>query len=203
MSKTLSAKDIATNRARIVATAARLFAEEGAATVTMRRLASELGMSRTTPYSYFRDKAEIIDCIRIDALNRLCAAYRAALESEREPLRRLSAMAHAYVRFALDEPHGYRVLFDLRDGLTTPNPDVNTAVARLTEISHAPLRACVEAGLMRGPVEEVNLATWSALHGLISLHLSGRLPPGHTVWSLLPLVLEILGTGLIPRGNEK
>jgi AcrR family transcriptional regulator len=196
MNKPLSSDDIAANRDRIIAAAARLFAEEGAGAITMRRLAAELGMSRTTPYTYFKDKAEIIDGIRIDALDRLTAIYRAIFAAEPHPLKRLAAMGEAYLAFALAEPNAYRVLFDLKDGLEHDNPEVAAAVARLTEASHEPLRACVEAGWLRGPVEEVNLATWSAMHGLVSLHLSGRLPPGHTAQSLLPLIREILGAGL-------
>lgn len=201
MNKPLSSDDIAATRARILAVATRLFAEEGAAVVTMRRLAAELGMSRTTPYSYFRDKAEIVDCIRVIALDRLTQAYREAIDAETHPLAKMAALARAYVRFALDEPNAYRVLFDLREHLNEVGPEVIEAVRRFSEVGLAPMRACVEQGLLRGPVEEVNLVTWSCLHGLVSLHLSGRLPPGQSAENLLPLMLEMMGRGLIPNGE--
>ena len=162
----------------------------------MRRLAVELGVSRQTPYNWFRDKADILDHIRIRALEGLSARYEDAIASNPTPLSRLGAMARHYLDFALSDPDTYRVLFDLRAGIGTSNPVVDAAVARLVAVGRGPLRDCVEAGIFRGPAEEVDLSCWAALHGLVSLHLSGRLPSGWTAERLFPFLMEIIGAGL-------
>jgi len=198
MNKPLSTGDIEAARERVIVVAARLFSEEGADAVTMRRLAAELGVSRQTPYNWFRDKADILDHIRVRALERLTARYEQAIAENPDALSRMAAFARHYVDFALSDPHTYHVLFDLRTGISEHSPAVAAAVARLSETGRGPLRECVEAGLLRGPVEEVDLSCWAALHGLVSLHLSGRLPPGWTAGRLFPFLMEVVGAGLKP-----
>ncbi len=48
-------------RRRVVETAVRLVDEHGLEALSMRKLASELGASQMTPYTYVRDKDELLD----------------------------------------------------------------------------------------------------------------------------------------------
>ena len=56
MPRVLSESDVADFRERLCDVAEKLFAEKGPDAVTMRQLASELGVSPMTPYRYFADK---------------------------------------------------------------------------------------------------------------------------------------------------
>ena len=59
MPRVLSKDDVADFRDRLCEVAARLYAVKGVGGVTMRELASALGVSAMTPYRYFHDKEEI------------------------------------------------------------------------------------------------------------------------------------------------
>ncbi|MEO8560186.1 MAG: helix-turn-helix domain-containing protein, partial [Rhodospirillales bacterium] len=58
MPRVLTDSDVADFRQRLLDAALRRFAEEGTSGISLRRLASDLGVSATTPYRYFHDKDE-------------------------------------------------------------------------------------------------------------------------------------------------
>lgn len=100
-------------RRRLCDVATRRFAEQGVAGVSLRGLADELGCSRATPYRYFRDKDEILAVVRAQAFSDLAAACNEAGARESDAERRLAAIGRAYLRFSREEPHAYRVAFEL------------------------------------------------------------------------------------------
>lgn len=56
------------SRSQVVSEARRLGAEEGSEALTMRRLADALGVTPNTLYTYFPDKAAILDAVLDDVL---------------------------------------------------------------------------------------------------------------------------------------
>ncbi len=87
-------------RGRLAAAALALVEREGREACSLRRLAAELGVSRTTPYTYFPSKEALLDAVRIAALEQLSAACAEALRAETLELR-LRGVGRAYVGFAL------------------------------------------------------------------------------------------------------
>ena len=90
MPRTLTEHDVAEFRERLCELATRRFSERGAEGVTMRALADEAGCSRTTPYRYFKNKAEILAAVRTTGFRRLADAARNVghpLTSSRTPAR--------------------------------------------------------------------------------------------------------------------
>jgi len=190
----LSAGEIAAFRARAVEVAMRLFAEHGYEGVTLRTLAAELGVSPMTPYRYFADKDDIVASVRALAYERLADASEAAVEGVHDPLGRLLALARGIVRFALDQPHAYRHLFEL----TQPDaPPVGSAVpaGRAWTALHGTVRGAVDAGVLAGDPDTVAHLLWASLHGLVALHLAHKLVIGRTLDDLLDPMLEGLIRG--------
>ena len=109
-----------TRREEIIAAAKALFLEEGVRATTMRRLADRVGVSAPALYLYFKDK----DAILIELCDRIFSRLLARIEEiEREPLpacQRLRRMGEAYIRFALENPDEYRIMF--LETATTPEP---------------------------------------------------------------------------------
>ncbi len=89
MPKNLSEQDIAEFRERLCDVAEHLFATRGPEAVTIRQLASVLGVSPMTPYRYFADKDAILAAVRARAFDR----HAAALEQAYRRLRRRPAAA--------------------------------------------------------------------------------------------------------------
>src|SRR5258708_24215541 len=105
MPRVLSDTDVADFRDRLCEAAERLFAERGPDAVTMRQLASELGVSPMTPYRYFEDKDDILAAVRTNGFNRFALALETARNSTSGARAIGSAAGKAYVEFALANPH--------------------------------------------------------------------------------------------------
>jgi AcrR family transcriptional regulator len=76
--KNLSDDDIAQFRDRLCDAAEHLFAEHGPDAVTIRQLATDIGVSPMTPYRYFKDKEAILAAVRTRAFDRHAEALERA-----------------------------------------------------------------------------------------------------------------------------
>jgi len=168
--------------------ATRLFAEKGYDGVTMRALATELGCSPMTPYRYFENKDEIFEAVRHAAFDRFADRLEAAAASATDPLRRLRALCRGYVRFALDEPHAYRIMFELDppDGTSAPGNDE----ARAWFAMRGAVADAIEAGVLVGEPDVLAHLYWSNVHGLVALHLAGKLVLGRDLEELVEAFME-------------
>jgi len=179
MPKTLSADDIQQFREAMRRIAENAFATRGAQGVTMRELAKELGCSAMTPYRYFRDKEEILAMVRAAAFNRFAARLEAAARSipASAPPIEHSAVSRAYVDFALDEPHAYRLMFDQTPQQQGAYPELAAASRRAWHLLEAHFAQLVEAGILEGDPRLIGYAYWTSLHGFTMLALANQLPP--------------------------
>lgn len=174
MSRELSDQDVAAFRVRLVEAATKLFQTQGVEAVSLRNLAAETGCSRSTPYRYFKDKGDILTAVRIAAQERLTEHTRAALANAKTVRQQLQAVADAYVHFALEEPDLYFLLIGSPAGRAQRTPDFVTAVNSYRRVADAPLVEAHAQGLMKSDINEYAHVFWSALHGLVSLHLTGN-----------------------------
>ena len=175
MAKPLSSEDVSTFRARLCAVAERLFAEHGVENVGIRQLAQALGCSPMTPYRYFRDKDEILAMVRATAFNRFAQRLEAAALAA-DPASRGTALSDAYVSFALDEPHAYRLMFDVAQADDAAHPELAAASQRAWRLLGAHFEPLVAAGRLEGDPRLIAYAYWASLHGFAMLALANQLP---------------------------
>jgi AcrR family transcriptional regulator len=173
MPKTLSSDDIQQFREAMRRVAENAFATRGAAGVTMRELARELGCSAMTPYRYFRDKDEILAMVRAAAFNRFAARLEAAARTAPETDH--SVVSEAYVAFALDEPHAYRLMFDQAQPAGV-YPELASASQRAWRMLGTHFEQLVAAGILEGDPQLIGYAYWASLHGFTMLALANQLP---------------------------
>ena len=100
---------------RLLEAAARVLAEEGRDAVTARRLASEIGTSTMAVYTHFGSMDELLLHLWREGFARFGAALDGP-PTTADPVADWVAQGWAYRRFALDNPHLYRVMFG--DGLS-------------------------------------------------------------------------------------
>ncbi len=176
-------------RDEICDAATRLFAERGYDGVTMRSIAAELGCSAMTPYRYFAGKGEIFSMVKADAYGRFADAQEQAATGTDDASERLSILARAYVEFAVAEPDAYRIMFELAQDDDGDHEEVQTQSQR----AWAPLReavgAAVAAGLIDGDADDVAHLYWAQVHGMVTLHLAGKLKLGRTLEEILGAML--------------
>jgi AcrR family transcriptional regulator len=191
----LSSDEVQAFRDRICDAAARLFAERGYEAVTLRSIAAEVGCSAMTPYRYFAGgKDEIFAVVRAASFREFADLSEASAEGIEDPWQRLLAGGRAYIRFALERPDQYRLMFEL----TQPHSD-HPEVVREGERAWAPLRdnvqRAIDAGLLAGDPQTVAHVFWAGVHGLVSLHLAGKLQVGRSIEDLIEPVLTTLALG--------
>ena len=177
MPRNLSSAEVDAFRARLCAVAQKRFAKQGVDGVSMRQLAEALGCSPMTPYRYFRNKEEILAAVRAAAFDRFASALEEAARKTRGDLRAGGqAMGEAYIRFALGDPDAYRLMFDLSQPHPDRYPELVRASARARHMMSAALEALVKAGIFVGDAQLLGYVFWATMHGLVVLHLAGKLP---------------------------
>ncbi len=184
----LSQSEVDAFRDTLCAVATERFAERGYEGVTLRGLARDLGCSPMTPYRYFENKAEIFAAVRTAAFARFAQALQDALYESPSPAKSLPALCHAYVAFALAEPHAYRIMFELDQGDSGPEPretDLRSWTLMRTAVEHA-----VSVGMVEGDPEILAHLFWANVHGLVALHLSGMLVLGRNLEELIEALIE-------------
>ena len=162
------------DREQLIVTTARDLAEaEGWDAVTTRRLAAKIEYSQPVLYSHFSGKEAIMAAAALEGFTELAAHLHQARAETRDSHRALTRIAEAYFEFADRKPALYDAMFTLPTKLPFASPD-----------SPAPLKdAFAEFFIAVGSlVSESEAGTytetfWSALHGLITLERSRRLPP--------------------------
>ena len=179
MPRVLSESDVADFRERLCDAAEKLFAEKGPDAVTMRQLASELGVSPMTPYRYFTDKEDILAAVRTNGFNRFAGSLESALANTQGSAKaKSSAVGEAYLNFAFEHPQTYKLMFDLNQPHEQDYPELVAAASRANAMRSAYIKGLVEAGVMEGDPEEIGRMYWAATHGAVTLELAGKLPKG-------------------------
>lgn len=177
MPRPLTEEDVADFRDRLIAVAEVLFAEQGPNAVTLRQLATALGVSPMTPYRYFRDKDHILSAVRAHGFNRFAETLEAAYESGGDPLSRSAAVADAYVDFATTHPAAYRLMFDLSQPGDDDDRELLAASHRARASLYRHADGLIGAGLITGEPKMVGHMMWACLHGALVLQMAGKLSP--------------------------
>jgi AcrR family transcriptional regulator len=127
-----------------------------------------------TPYRYFRGKEDIFAAVRAGAFRRFADAQERAYAAERDPERRLRALARSYLVFAGDEPHAYRIMFEMNPlGSGEQYPELAEQQIRGWQPLERAVAAAVDAGVLAGDPTHLAHVFWAGIHGVVSLHLAG------------------------------
>lgn len=167
-----------TRRAEILEAAKSLILSEGPERATIRNIAARLGISSTALYLYFPDRDAIMRELCDQAFNLLVASFEAIAAEERAPLDTLRGLMEAYVRFGLDHPTEYNLVFMLKQAM--PDDAVH-CTAPLSEVpgtlgaqAFAAIRGVVthlvenNVFIQDNPTKLAELI-WMAGHGMVML----------------------------------
>lgn len=166
-----------TSTARRIADEARaILAAEGSAAVSMRRVATAVGITPMAIYRHYPDRDALLDALAGELFDELGAAWSV----EREPEAFDTAVAEAidaYLDFALREPRLHAFLFtEPRAGARRFPTDFAGASSPTLAVLTGLLDAGVAAGRLREhPRMERALLIAAQLHGLVQLYHGGRI----------------------------
>ncbi|MBW8793158.1 MAG: TetR/AcrR family transcriptional regulator [Streptomyces sp.] len=161
-------------REQLIVTAARELAEtEGWDAVTTRRLAAEIEYSQPVLYSHFKGKDAIMAAVAVQGCADLAVELRAARASATGTREALAAVAATYTSFAGRRPALYDAMFTHLVDLPFATPEAPEAL----QAAFAEILGAVEPITADGEHAGILTETfWAALHGLVTLMRSGRLP---------------------------
>ena len=191
----------ASRRGEILAAAKHLFAVEGVAHVTMRRIGAAVGVSPTALYMHFADKDAMLTAIAQDTFSELLDRLEHSQVPGLAPCAQFRIGLRAYIEFGLERPDEYRLTFMNRslerqqakvtDTLEMADRSFAILQDRVTELTHA--------GLFNAPgsATQTAEAIWAMLHGVTALLLDQadhlRTPRSE----LIDAALELLEAGLV------
>jgi AcrR family transcriptional regulator len=106
------------SRERILNVARTLFAEYGYRSVSMRKIATELGYSHGSLYYHFKEKAELFSALVAEDFGMLLRMVQDILkeaEEDRDGIKQLEKLMFEFIRFGLNHPHHYEIMFLITD----------------------------------------------------------------------------------------
>jgi AcrR family transcriptional regulator len=165
-------------RRRLLDASATLIAAEGLGALSMREVSRRAGVSHQAPYHHFSDREAVLAALAEEGFAALADAMHGASASIADPRARLDAACVAYVRWALEHPAHYAVMFrpelvDL-DRFAT----LQAQGARVWDLLVDLLIGGISAGWLGiGEAEVTAMWVWSSLHGAAQLVVDGPLPP--------------------------
>ena len=160
-------------RAALLDAAAALLAEHGVAGLSLRDCSRHAGVSHAAPYRHFASKEALLAALASQGFGWLYAAGMAAMAPHSDPVTRLDAYGHAYVRFALTHPHHFRLMFTSEIAPAAPPPSDQGGESAYVLLRDA---AAAVSGSRDDP-DLVAVSYWSRPHGLAMLLLDRRIPP--------------------------
>ena len=98
-------------RERIKETAWRQIAEKGAATLSLRAIARELGITAPAIYNYFPRRDDLVTALIVDAFTSFGQAQKESDQPGRSPAERLRILGMAYRDWAMKYPQRYHLIF--------------------------------------------------------------------------------------------
>ncbi|PCI87938.1 MAG: hypothetical protein COB24_04150 [Hyphomicrobiales bacterium] len=195
MAKILTEEQKLEKRNRLIELATSILERDGEAGLTARGLAREAGISRTTPYLYFKDKEAILNGIRLQILNRIIAKFKQV--DEKKPLTQMQLFGEIYTIFGLEHPELYRLVFTSDFSLRPMLPELQQALNSFQSLMMSPMQKAYDAGLIRIPPDRLNLVLWSCTHGLLSFAHSGLIDKQTVLPQLRQDIGHILSQGFL------
>ena len=156
---------------RLLASARRLLAEQGADGVSLRRIALDCGVTPGAVYRHFASKQDLLERVTAAAFSGLEASlWRAMARYPTGSVERLAELGRVYVQYARDHPEDYQLMFSLTG---ERRPVESLPAYTVVKIVDECVADSIAAGtLIDGDPRMISLLLWARLHGLITLFRS-------------------------------
>lgn len=196
---------------KILAAARELFATHGFEAVTLRKIAERIEYTPAAIYGHFKDKDELVRTLCVRDFDDLAAIVR-PMAAIRDPIERMAAVGRAYVRFALEHPNQYRLMFMTPSGVE-PDEEALERKGDPHRDGYAFLRLAaqeaIDARRIRGGARDAELVTqtvWAAMHGVASIEIAFH-GDAWIDWAAIErrvdLMIEVVLAGLTQASSPK
>ena len=185
-------------RAALLARAVEVVDERGAADLSLRELARDVGVSHAAPRRHFADRQALLDALAFEGFDRLGEDLRAAVDRAGSAFdARLEELARAYLAFATHHAALLELMWAAkrRQESDALHAAANHSLATMLDVI-ADAQASGE--LAPGDRERVAIPIFATLQGLTAMANGGMLD-AEQVDEALTVAIEQLLDGLRPR----
>lgn len=173
-------------RQQILTAARHLFLSEGLSSISMRRIAADIGVSATAIYRHFRSKDELLDDLAEEGFALLEIFLRRGVQADgslngqaRAPgdsVQAVVQLTRDYLAFALEHSRYFELMFlKPRKNQRRFPQDFKQKKSKSFLILQELVTACIREEVFRGDdAMDVTLTIWAHLHGLVCLNWLGR-----------------------------
>jgi AcrR family transcriptional regulator len=161
----------------LVGAALGIVERQGPEAITLREVASAVGVTHGAAYRHFEDKTALLAAVAEDGYRKLTERLRVASASDpRGPRARLESLAATFVAFAMDHPAHYRVMSGPRLNEEGRFPLLEESIQEAFQFLTAEITRGQEDGVFRpGVPRDHAVAFWAFGHGFADLVLHRRL----------------------------
>ncbi|WP_298547857.1 TetR/AcrR family transcriptional regulator [uncultured Aquimarina sp.] len=163
-------------KALILDTATRQFSTLGYSKTTIRSIAKEIEYSPRTIYLYFKDKDALLYEISVKAFTLFKKEFESVL-SIKKPIDRLKQLNQRYVKFAIEHPAYYDLMFILNEPMQSDQTESGWDIGMSAhQILLDIITDCIKDGYFKNMnAEAVAFSIWSYVHGMVSLKIRNRM----------------------------
>jgi AcrR family transcriptional regulator len=144
-----------------------------------------------TPHRHLEPRASIYARVRTEAFRRFADRQEAAAAQAKDPRERLRLLGEAYLDFGREQPEAYRVMFEMKQARADRYPELEAEQRRSFSYLLATVQELLASGAVSGDALTLAHLFWAQVHGIVSLHLAGKLSLGRTLDDLRPFSLRI------------
>lgn len=159
----------------ILRAAKDIFFEKGYAQTSIRNIADRIEYSPGTIYLHYKDKDSIFHALQQEGFKLLRQQF-GVLQVVADPFERLKSMGRLYLKFAMENPEYYDLMFVIRAPMNVLEEEAcwdegQSSFNVLVSVVHE----CIAQGHFKGhDAEEMAYVIWSTMHGMATISIRGR-----------------------------
>lgn len=195
-------------REAVLEAAHKLLELEGINSITLRRIAREVGVSQNAPYSHFKDKTALLEALAADGFHGLLNSMSESSASYSTPSDHLQAIGKGYVTYALSNPALFKLMFDMQQSATSESIALQTVSSQSFQVLRDAVANVQESKNQDGADGLIaSISAWALVHGLSVLLIENKLSANPEVQSLkssdiIEQSTKIFTQGLINFGSN-
>jgi AcrR family transcriptional regulator len=158
-------------RAEVVEKAMDFLNREGISKLSLRRIATELGVTHQAPYHHFKSKSDLVSEIQLRAYRTLNEKFDEVMMSEDDPFRAFQRLGIEYIWHCVRTPAFFRSM----SSMIPPTQAVVSEMKRCDSLIETIARRACQASGREVSVKNLRVTCWSSAHGFAALYLGGQI----------------------------
>ncbi|MCA9891207.1 MAG: TetR/AcrR family transcriptional regulator [Anaerolineae bacterium] len=144
---------------------------DGIGGITMREIAKRVGVSHSAAYRHFASKELLLAIIAKSGFEALTEELRAIRQDDDIPIgKKFQQMGIAYIRFAVEKPAQYRLMYGSNAIDAAEFPELQSAVRTLAKEVFSMIKTCQQGRTIKASnAVQISNAAWALTHGAAML----------------------------------